>query len=83
LVCHWFPDLTSKVRSGAAARIEDRLMTAEYDARVTATARCSSPAAADGRARGSCLVSPRLFNRNQAITAMVLADRGRRGLRRR
>ena len=59
-----------------AARIDDDFMTAEYDGRVIATARHSSHAAADGQ--GACIVSGlprRLFSRNQAITAMVLAER--------
>ena len=59
-----------------AARIEDHFMTAEHDGRIIATARYSSHAAADGR--GAWMVSDhpsRLFNRNQAITAMVLAER--------
>ncbi len=51
-------------------------MSAEHDGRVIATARYSAHAADDGRARGSSLVCPgRLFTRNQAITAMVLAER--------
>ena len=59
-----------------AARIEDRFMTAEFDGRVVATARYSSDAATDGL--GAWIVSGlprRVFNRNQAITAMVLAER--------
>ncbi len=59
-----------------AARIEDHLMTAEYGGRVIATARYSAQAAADGR--GGWIVSGlphRLFSRDQAITAMVLAER--------
>ena len=59
-----------------AARIEDQLMTAEHDGRVIAIARYSSAAAADGQ--GAWIVSGlprRLFRRNQAITAMVLAGR--------
>ena len=58
------------------ARIEDRFMTAEHDGRVIATARYNERAAADGR--GAWIVSDhpsRLFTRNQAITAMVLAER--------
>jgi hypothetical protein len=57
-------------------RIEDHIMTAEYDGRVIATARYSLNAAADGQ--GAWIVSGlpcRLFARNQAITAMVLAER--------
>ena len=59
-----------------AARIDDDYMTAEHDGRVITTARYSSHAAADGQ--GAWTVSGlhrRLFNRNQAITAMVLAER--------
>jgi hypothetical protein len=59
-----------------AARIEDRFMTAEFDGRVVATARYSLNAAADGQ--GAWIVSGlprRLFARNQAIMAMVLAER--------
>ena len=52
-----------------AARIDDDFMTAECDGRIIATA-------ADGQ--GAWIVSDhpsRLFTRNQAITAMVLAER--------
>jgi hypothetical protein len=60
-----------------AARIDDEFMTAEFGGRVIATARYSSEhAAADGQ--GAWVVSDhpsRLFTRNQAITAMVLAER--------
>ena len=59
-----------------AARIEDQLMTAEFGGHVIATARYSSHAAADGQ--GAWIVSGvprRLLSRNQAITAMVLAER--------
>jgi hypothetical protein len=59
-----------------AARTEDQLMTAEHGGRVIATARYSSHAAADGQ--GAWVVSDwpgRLFSRNKAITAMVLAER--------
>jgi len=59
-----------------AARIDDRFMTAEFDGRVVATARYSPNAAADGQ--GAWIISGlprRLFTRNQAITAMVLAER--------
>jgi len=59
-----------------AARIEDDFMSAEYDGRVIATARHSSHAAADGQ--GAWIVTDwpsRLLTRNQAITAMVLAER--------
>jgi hypothetical protein len=59
-----------------AARIDDAFMTAEFDGRVIATARYSSHSAADGQ--GAWIVSGlprRLFTQNQAITAMVLAER--------
>ena len=59
-----------------AAQIEDHYMTAEFNGRVIATARHDSDAAAGGQ--GAWIVSGlprRLFNRNQAITAMVLAER--------
>ena len=59
-----------------AIRIEDNYMCAEQDGRVVATARYSEHAAADGH--GVWIVSERpgrLFTRNQAITAMVLAER--------
>jgi hypothetical protein len=62
--------------SRPAAQIEDHFMTAEYDGHVIATARYGPHAAADGR--GAWIVSSlprRLFNRDQAITAMVLAER--------
>ena len=58
------------------ARIDDDFMTAEFDGSVIATVRYSSQAAIDGR--GAWIVSGlprRLFSRNQAITAMVLAER--------
>ena len=60
-----------------AARIDDDYMTAEFGGRVIATARYSSHAAADGQGRVDRIRgSPRrLFTRNQAITAMVLAER--------
>ena len=51
------------------ARIEDQLMTAEYDGRVVATARYSPEAAADGQGGWSVSGLPRrLFTWNQAIT---------------
>jgi hypothetical protein len=59
-----------------AGRIDDDIMTAEYGGRVIASARCRSHEAADGQ--GAWIVSGlphRLFTRNQAITAMVLAER--------
>jgi hypothetical protein len=59
-----------------AARIDDHYMTAEFHGRVIATARYSLDAAADGQ--GAWIVTGlprRVFTRNQAITAMVLAER--------
>jgi hypothetical protein len=51
-------------------------MTAEYDGRVVATARYSTDAAADGQDVWIVTgLSHRMFTRNQAITAMVLAER--------
>ena len=59
-----------------AARIDDDFMTAEYDGCVIATARCNSQAAADGQSAWVVSGLPsRLFTRDQAITAMVLAER--------
>jgi len=57
-----------------AARIDDRFMTAEFDGRVVATARYCSHTATGGAWIVSGLPR-RLFTRNQAITAMVLAER--------
>ena len=59
-----------------AIRIEDDLMTLEAHGAVVATARFSQRAAADGN--GAWIVSTRparLFSRNQAITALTLAER--------
>jgi hypothetical protein len=59
-----------------AARIDDDIMTAEYDERVVATARWSAHVTADGQSAWIVSSLPRrLFTRNQAITAMVLAER--------
>ena len=59
-----------------AARIEDRFMTAEYGGRVVATAQYNAEAAAEGRSAWVVSGLPRrLFSRDQAITAMVLAER--------
>jgi hypothetical protein len=59
-----------------AARIDDEYMTAEHDGRVIATARYSAHATADGQRAWMVSGLPRrLFTRNQAITAMVLAER--------
>jgi hypothetical protein len=59
-----------------AARIEDDFMAAEFGGRVITTARYNPGTAADGE--GGWIVSGlphRAFTRNQAITAMVLAER--------
>jgi hypothetical protein len=59
-----------------AARIDDEFMTAEHGGRVIATARNCKDAADDGRGVWAVSGWPgRLFTRNQAITAMVLAER--------
>ena len=59
-----------------AARIEAHCMTAEYGGRMIATARYRSDAAANGRDAWVVSGNPRrLFSRDQAITAMVLAER--------
>ena len=59
-----------------AARIEDQFMTAEYGGRVIATAQYGSDAAANGQDAWIVSGLPRrLFSRDQAITAMVLAER--------
>jgi hypothetical protein len=59
-----------------AARIEDHFMSAEHDGRVIATARYSSDVADTGQDAWIVSGLPRrLFSRNQAITAMVLAKR--------
>jgi hypothetical protein len=59
-----------------AIRIESELMALEVDGETVATARFSQYAAADGE--GAWIVSThaaRLFTRNQAITALTLAER--------
>jgi hypothetical protein len=64
-----------------AAQIEDQVMTAEYDERVVATAQYNPGTAAGGE--GGWIVPGlprRVFTRNQAITAMVLAERIAAGL---
>ena len=58
-----------------STKINDDSMSLEIDGRILATAELREPAAADGH--GAWVVSchlGRLFTRNQAITAMVLAD---------
>jgi hypothetical protein len=59
-----------------STKINDESMSREIDGRVIATAELRERAAADGR--GAWVVSchpGRLFTRNQAIRAMVLAER--------
>jgi hypothetical protein len=59
-----------------AIRIEDNFMALEVNGAVVATARFSKDAAADGN--GAWIVSThplRLFYRDQAITALTLAER--------
>jgi hypothetical protein len=59
-----------------AIRIEDNFMALEVDGAVVATARFSRHAAGDDN--GAWIVSAhpaRLFSRNEAITALTLAER--------
>jgi len=59
-----------------STKINNDSMSLEIDGRVLATAELCDHAAADGQ--GAWIVSShpgRLFTRNQAITAMVLAER--------
>lgn len=59
-----------------AIRITDDIMSLEHDGVAVATARYSEHAAADGG--GAWIVSThpaRLFGRNDAITALTLAER--------
>ena len=57
-------------------RINDHFMTAEYDGRVVATARYCEHDVDDGPGVWAVSGQPgRLLTRNQAITAMVLAER--------
>ena len=59
-----------------STKINDDSMSLEIGGHVIATAKFSEYAAADGH--GAWIVSSypgRLFTRNQAITAMVLAER--------
>jgi hypothetical protein len=58
-----------------AIRIDDSYMSAEVAGRVVATARFSRYTAADGN--GAWIVSwctNRLFNRDEAITALTVAE---------
>jgi hypothetical protein len=60
-----------------AIRIEDNFMALEVDGAVVATARFSRYAAGDDD-NGAWIVSThpaRLFSRNEAITALTLAER--------
>ena len=59
-----------------STKINDDSMSLEIDGRVIATAKFRERAAADGH--GAWIVSyhpGRFFTRNQAITAMMLAER--------
>jgi hypothetical protein len=57
-------------------KINDDSMSLEIDGRVIATAEFREHAAADGQGAWTVSCHPgRLFTRNQAITAMVLAER--------
>jgi hypothetical protein len=59
-----------------SVRINANSMTLEIDNRVVATARFSEHAAADGNGAWIVCTHPaRLFTRNQAITALTLAER--------
>jgi hypothetical protein len=59
-----------------AGRIDDDFMTAEYGGQVIATARYCRGVADDGCGVWAASGWPgRVFTRNQAITAMVLAER--------
>ena len=59
-----------------STKINGDTMSLESDDRVIVTAECCEHAAADGHgARIVSCHSGRLFTRNQAITAMVLAER--------
>ena len=59
-----------------STKINDDSMVLEIDGRVIAAAEFSEYAAADGHGVWSVSCHPgRLFTRNEAITAMVLAER--------
>ena len=65
-----------------AIHITDDTMTLEIDDRVVATAMFSERTAGGGN--GACIVSTdlaRLFTRDQAITALTVAELGRTGTR--
>ncbi len=58
-----------------STKINNNYMSLEIDGRVIATAEFRDHAAADGHGAWTVSCHPgRLFTRNQAITAMVLAD---------
>jgi hypothetical protein len=60
-----------------AIRITDDMMTLEIDNRVVATARFSGHAASDGNGAWIVATHPaRLLTRDQAITAMTVAEVG-------
>ena len=59
-----------------STKINDDSMSLEIDGHVVATAAFSEHATADGHGAWTVSCHPgRLFTRNQAITAMVLAER--------
>ena len=59
-----------------STKINDDSMSLEIDGRVIATAQFREHVAADGPGAWIVSCNPgRLFTRNQAITAMVLAER--------
>ena len=59
-----------------STKINDDSMALEIDGRVIATAQFREHAAADGHGAWTVSCHPgRLFTRNQAITAMMLAER--------
>ena len=59
-----------------STKINDGAMSREIDGRVIATAEFREHAAANGHGAWTVSCHPgRLFTRNQAITAMVLAER--------
>jgi hypothetical protein len=70
------PDLRVKEDSTMAIRIVDDTMTLETGGRIVATAWFSEHAAANGNGARTVSTHPaRLFSRNQAITALALAER--------
>ena len=64
-----------------AIQVSDDFMALEVNGAVTATARFSPDAAADGNGAWIASAYPgRLFTRSQAITALTLAERSAAGL---